>query len=32
MGERRDSCRLVVEGKVRERFCVEEVDVDGRIT
>jgi hypothetical protein len=32
MGERRDSCRVVVEGNVRERVCVEELDVDGRIT
>jgi len=33
MGERRDSCRVVVEGNVRERVYVEEeIDVDGKIT
>lgn len=31
--ERRDSCRVVVEGNVRERVYLEgELDVDGRIT
>jgi hypothetical protein len=32
MGEMRDSCRVVVEGNMRERVYVEELDVDDRIT
>jgi hypothetical protein len=32
MGERRVSCRVMAEGKERERVYMEELDVDGRIT
>jgi hypothetical protein len=32
MGEWKDSCRVVVEGNVRDRIYVGELDIDGRIT